>query len=216
MNKKSFEKALKELKSNSKERKFKQSFDLIVTLKDLNLKNPSDQIDFFITLNHSLGKKVKVVAFVGPELQDKAERICDETINVADFGKYKDKKLLKKLAVENDFFIAQADIMPKVATTFGRVLGVRGKMPNPKLGTIIPSKGQIEPIVKRLQRTVRISAKKQPMTQVKVGNEIMEDAHVIDNAMQVYDQIVHHLPKEKSNIKNVLIKLTMSKPVIVD
>lgn len=215
MNKKSIEKAIKELRANSKERKFKQSFDLIVTLKEINLKNNDEQVDFFVTLNHSLGKKIKVAALVGPELADKAG-VCDIVIPQSDFEKYKDKKLTKKLAVDYDFFIAQADIMPKVATTFGRAFGPRGKMPNPKLGSIVPSKAQIEPLYAKLQKTIRVSAKKAPMTQIKIGNEAMKDEEIIDNALLVYNQLVHHLPKEASNIKSVLLKLTMSKPIKVE
>ena len=216
MDKKGLEKAIQELKKNSKERKFKQSYDLIVTLKDINLKNTEEQVDFFLTLSHGFGKKVKVVAFAGPELAERAKGVVDLVIHQSDFDKYTDKKQLKKMAAEYDFFIAQADIMPKVAQVFGRALGPRGKMPNPKLGSVIPGRAQVEPLYEKLQRTVRISAKKQPMTHVKVGDENMPVENVIENAMQVYTQLVHHLPKEKSNVRHVLIKLTMSKPVKIE
>ncbi len=216
MNKQSIEKALKTLRENSKERKFKQSFDLVVTLKDINLKNNDEQVDFFATYSHSTGKDVKVAALVGPELADKAEGVFDFVIHQRDFDKYKDKKEIKKLATTYDFFIAQADIMPKVATTFGRALGPRGKMPNPKLGSIVPAKGQVEPLYAKLKRTVRVSAKKSPMAQVKVGNESMKDEELVDNILLVYNQLVHHLPKEAGNIKTVMLKLTMSKPVKVN
>lgn len=216
MDKKGLEKAIQELKKNSKERKFKQSYDLIVTLKDLNLKNPDEQVDFFLTLSHGFSKKVKVAAFAGPELAERAKGVVDLVIPQTDFDKFTDKKQLKKMAAEYDFFIAQADIMPKVAQVFGRALGPRGKMPNPKLGSVIPGKAQVEPLYEKLQRTVRISAKKQPMVHIKVGDENMSVEHVIENAMQVYNQLVHHLPKEKSNVRHVLIKLTMSKPVKIE
>lgn len=216
MDKKGLEKAIQELKKNSKERKFKQSYDLIVTLKDINLKNTEEQVDFFLTLSHGFGKKVKVAAFAGPELAERAKGVVDLVILQSDFDKYTDKKVLKKMAADYDFFIAQADIMPKVAQVFGRALGPRGKMPNPKLGSVVPGRAQLEPLYEKLQRTVRVSAKKQPMTQIKVGDENMPVEHVLENAMQVYNQLVHHLPKEKSNVRHVLIKLTMSKPVKIE
>jgi len=217
MNKKSIENAIKELRKEDHKKKFSQSFDLIVNLKDLNLKNPEEQLDFFTVLSHSLGKKVKVAALVGPELQEKAKGVVDLVITQTEFDKYvSDKKLTKKLATEYDFFIAQADIMPKVAQVFGRVLGPRGKMPNPKLGSVLPGKGQVEPLYERLQKTVRISAKKTPVVQVKVGSESMKDEEIIENIVLVYNQIIHHTPKEKSNIKNAMLKLTMSKPIKVD
>lgn len=213
MDKKTVESALKELKEKSPKRNFVQSVDLIVTFRDLNLKNPEEQVDFFASLPHSTGKKARVAAIVGPELYDKAKEVCDTVITQEDFEKYKDKKEAKKLANSHDYFIAQADIMPKVAGAFGRVLGPRNKMPNPKLGSVLPAKGQVEPLYVKLQSTARITAKKSPMIQVKVGNASMKDSDVVENALQVFNQVVHHLPRENSNVKDVYLKLTMSKPV---
>lgn len=215
MKKESLIKAIEELRKPENKKNFVQSFDLIINLKDLNLKNVDEQIDFFANLKHS-PNKVKVVALVGQELFDAAQ-ICDKVISETQFDDYKkDKKLAKKLANEYDFFIAQADIMPKVAQAFGRALGTRGKMPNPKLGTVLPGKATVEPIYKKLQSTVRLTAKKTPIIQVKIGKEDMKTEQIIENANIIYDQIIHNLPREKSNIKNVLLKLTMSKPINID
>jgi large subunit ribosomal protein L1 len=216
MDRKSIEKAIKELRKEDNKKKFSQSFDLIVNLKDINLKNPEEAVDFFATLNHGLGRKMKVAVFAGPELEERAKLVCDLVIPLKDFDKYSNKKLAKKLAAEYDFFIGQAEIMPKVAQVFGRVLGPRNKMPNPKLGSIVPAKGQVEQLYDRLQRTVRVTAKKAPVIQVKVGSETMKDEELIDNIMLVYDQVVHHTPKEKANLRSVFVKLTMSKPVKIE
>lgn len=215
MKKESLIQAIEELRKPENKKNFVQSFDLIVNLKDLNLKNADDQIDFFTNLKHS-SDKVKVAALVGQELYDGAQ-VCDKVISQTEFDTYKkDKKAAKKLASEYDFFIAQADIMPKVAQAFGRVLGTRGKMPNPKLGTILPGKASVEPVYNKLQSTVRLTAKKTPVIQVKVGKENMKTEEIVENTNLIYDQLIHHLPREKSNIKNVMLKLTMSKPIKVD
>lgn len=214
MKKESLIKAIEELRKPENKKKFAQSFDLIVNLKDLNLKNPEEQVDFFTSLKHATSK-VRVAALVGAEMTESA-KVCDTVVKQSEFENYKDKKAAKKLANEHDFFIAQADIMPKVAQTFGRVLGTRGKMPNPKLGSILPAKAPVEPLYNKLQSTVRISAKKTPVIQVKIGTENMKDEEIIENALLIYDQVIHHLPKERSNVKNTMLKLTMSKPVKVD
>lgn len=206
--------ALKKLREDKKN--FSQSFDLIVNLRDLNIKNPEEQLDFFATVPKGLGKKIKVVALVGPELQERAEGVVDLVISQTEFDKYTDKKLAKKLAAEYDYFIAQADIMPRVATVFGRTFGPRGKMPNPKLGSVLPGRAAVEPLYERLQKTAKIQAKKSPNVQVKVGTEDMKDEDLIENITQVFKQILSHLPKEKSNIKRVLLKKTMSTPVELD
>jgi large subunit ribosomal protein L1 len=216
MDKKQVEKVVHELRKEEYKKKFSQSFDVIINLKDINLKNPEEQVDFFATLNHGLGKKVKVAIFAGPELEEKAKQVCDLVVSLRDFDKYTDKRVIKKMASEYNFFIAQAEVMPKVAQVFGRVLGPRNKMPNPKLGSVIPAKGQVDQLYNRLQRTVRVTAKKSPVIQIKVGNESMKDEEIIDNIMLVYDQVVHHTPKEKANLRSVFVKLTMSKPIKVE
>lgn len=206
--------ALKKLREHN--RNFSQSFDLIVNLRDLNLKNPEEQLDFFVILNEGLGKKMKIAALVGPELKERADGVVDLVIDQSDFDKYKDKKEIKKLADEYDYFIAQADIMPKVATVFGRVFGPRGKMPNPKLGSVLPGKAPVEPLYERLQKTVRIQAKKSPNVQIKIGNETMKDEKLAENVIQVFNQVLHNLPKERSNVKRVLLKTTMGQPIELD
>lgn len=216
MNKDQVSKALEQLKKDSKQRKFAQSFDLIVGLQGLDLKKPDHQVDFFITLHHSIGKKVKICALVGGELKADAEKVFDKVIVDNDFKSF-DKKKSKNLAKQFGFFIAQANIMAKVAQTFGRYLGVRGKMPNPKAGCVVPPKGvNLQSLYDKLQKTLKISAKKVPLIQLRVGTEEQPASEVIDNIMYIYDQLIHHLPGEKQNIKIIYLKLTMGKPVRID
>jgi large subunit ribosomal protein L1 len=213
MDEKTLTKALAELKKSSKKRNFSQSIDIIFTLKDIDLKKTENQLDFFITLHHNLNRKVKICALAGPELADECQKVCDETIIQSQFPEYQDKKKAKELAKKYDFFIAQGSIMAQVAGTFGRVFGPRGKMPNPKAGAVVAAKPQIKPLYDKLQSTIRIVTKKEPTVHVMVGKEDQDEKQVIENIIYIYDQLIHHLPKEKNNINNIFIKLTMSKPI---
>ena len=216
MNKDQVLKTLESLKKDSAKRKFNQSVDLIVALKDLDFKKTEHQVDFFSTLHYSTGKKVKVCAFVGAELKSEAEKVFDSIIMDSDFARY-DKKKAKKLAKQYDFFVAQANIMTKVAQVFGRYLGVRGKMPNPKAGCVVPPKGaNLKALYDKLQKTIKISAKKTPLIMLRVGTQEQKPEEVADNILFIYDQLIHHLPNEKHNVKDVYLKLTMSKPVKID
>ena len=211
MEKKAVLETLKKLRETQKKRNFSQSVDLIVNLKDLDLKKPEEQVDFFATLHHPTGKKKKICALVGPELMDDARASCDNAVMVDDFDKYtKDKKLVKKLAGEFDFFIAQANIMPKVAAAFGKVLGSRGKMPNPKAGCVVPPKTALKPLYEKLQSTTRISAKTSPIVQVFVGKESLKDEDLADNIIDIFMQLESKLPKGKNNISSAFVKFTMS------
>jgi large subunit ribosomal protein L1 len=206
--------ALKKARENSKKRNFVQSFDLVVNLKDLNLKNPDEHVDIFTTIPHSTGKKVKVCGLVGPELKEESALVLDNTINVDDFQKYAgNKKELKKLANEYDFFVAQANIMANLAKVFGKVLGSRGKMPNPKAGCVVPPKTNLKPLYEKLQNTVRLLAKTSPVVHVCVGKENMSDEDVAENISNLYNILIHSLHKEENNISSILIKTTMGKPV---
>jgi ribosomal protein L1 len=104
--------------------------------------------------------------------------------------------------------------MGLVAGTFGRVFGPRGKMPNPKAGCVVPpKKGVLAPLYERLQKTVKVSARKFPVVQLTVGKMDMDDEQLAENIVYFYDQIEHHLPKERHNIKGALLKFSMSAPV---
>jgi large subunit ribosomal protein L1 len=212
MDKEKIKKALDELKTQPK-RKFSQTYDLIVNLKNFEIKK--HPIDFFVNLPYSSGKKIKVAAFVGPQMEDEAEKTVDLVIKEADFSKYADKKMAKKLAVDYDYFIAQANLMPKIAQTFGKVLGIRGKMPNPKLGCVVPPNTNLAPLVEKLSKAVRLVAKKGMNLQSMVGKEDQTDDEVIENILAVYNSIIKNVPNEMQNVKNVLLKLTMGKPVKV-
>lgn len=213
MDKKAIEKTLEEAKKNSKKRNFEQTIELIINLKELDLKIPEHQVEFFTTLPYPQKKNV-ICAIVGPELADQAKQHADKVITPDKFPIYiQDKKAVKKLAQECDFFIAQANIMTEIAKVFGRVLGPRGKMPNPKAGGVVPANANIKLTIDKLKITYKISAKLQPTVKIALGKENTDVKQIVENAHTIYTQVVQKLPNEEQNIKNALIKLTMGKPV---
>lgn len=213
MDKNNLIKAIQELKKSSQKRNFRQSVDFIVTFRNFDPKKTP--LDFYLDLHYPRGKNVSVCAFVGPELKEEAKN-CDEMIMADDFPKYtKDKKLIKALARKHNFFIAQANLMGKVATTFGRILGTRGKMPNPKAGCVVPPKASLKPLHTRLQKLLKIKAKA-AFIQCPMGSEEMPEEQVADNILTLYNALVHHLPLERYNIRTMKLKLTMGKPVKID
>jgi large subunit ribosomal protein L1 len=210
INKESFVKALQEIRKNEKEkgneRKFVQTVDLIINLKNFDIKRNS--VNAFVNLPHSLGKK-KIAAFL-----EKKSNIVD-TITKNEFDSYKDKKKLKKIIKEYDFFIASAKLMPAVATSFGRVLGPAGKMPSPQLGVLMSeSDDAVKALVKRIESVVRLRTK-EPCIKVAVGKENESDENIAENCLAVYNEVYKNLPKQKENLRNILIKFTMSKPAKV-
>lgn len=206
--------AIKKVKENSQKRNFNQSIDLIINLKGLDFKKADNQIDLFVSL-HFARKNISICALIGPELEKQAKETFNEVILADDFVKYKDKKEIKKLANKHNFFVAQATVMPKIATTFGRVLGPRGKMPNPKIGSVVPPNANLKPLRENLQKTIRLMTRNNPIIQCSVGKEDSDENEIIDNALTIYNSVLGAVPNEKQNIRNVFLKLTMGKAVQV-
>jgi len=212
MNKEQIIKALEELKADSKKRNFNQSIDIIVNLKDINIKKTEENVDLFITLPYSPDKKVRICAFVGKELKEKA-KIFDRVISDEDFSDYQNKKDVKKLARNYDIFLAQANIMGKVATVFGKILGPKGKMPNPKADHVLTPDSNLESVKKRVNSTIRLKTKNEPIVKASIAKESMHKDEIIENFNVALNALTHALPKEEQNIKTIYLKTTMGKPI---
>ena len=194
--------ALVELRKG-KERKFDQTVDLIINLQKFDIKK--EQVNLFISVPHKIKDK-KICGF----LEIKSNVV--DTITRSEFKKYSDKKEIKKLANEYDFFIAQASLMPIVATTFGRALGPTGKMPSPQMGIMVNADDKtINDLKTRINNSVKIKTKEASI-KVSVGKQSMKDENIVENAVTIYNAILKTLAKGKENIKNLEIKFTMTKP----
>ncbi len=194
-------KALESLRAE-KDRKFDQTLDLIINLKGIDLKR--ENINLVVNIPHKVKDK-RVCGFL-----TKRNNLV-KTITEPEFKKYSDKKELKKLIKEYDFFIAHGSLMPKVATVFGKVLGPAGKMPSPQLGIITQEDDKtVAALLEKVSRSVKIRAK-EPSIKLGIGKSTMENDKIIENIKAVYNAIVNTLPAKKDNVKNVEIKFTMSK-----
>jgi large subunit ribosomal protein L1 len=195
-------KALEELRKNEA-RKFDQTVDLIINLQKFDSKK--NQASIFVNVPFKVKEK-KICAF----LETKNKSV--ETITPNEFKDYSDKKVLKKLVKKFDFFIAQASVMPKVATVFGKVLGPAGKMPSPQLGILMDINDKaIDETKKRINNSIKIRVKESSI-KLAIGKQSMKDEEITENILTVYNKVMKELPKEKDNIKNIEIKFTMTKP----
>ncbi len=202
---------IKEAKENSKPRKFAQTWDLVFNLKDMDLKKPENRLNLELFLPEGLGKDLKTVV-VADTLYADAKKHADLAITKDEIPKIgKDKKKLKKLAREYDWWFGEAPLMPTIGKVFGVVLGTRGKMPKP-----VPPKINLEGILARAKKSVKIRLVSTPVIQISVGNESMPDEKVAKNVETALNFVEEKLPKGKSNIRNISLKLTMGKPVKLD
>jgi large subunit ribosomal protein L1 len=199
-------KALEELRKGKK-RKFSQTVELVVNLRGIDLKK--DNINVIATVPNKVKSK-RVCAF----LTKKSELV--DTITEPEFKKYSEKNFLKKLVKDYDFFIAHGSLMPKVATNFGKVLGPAGKMPSPQLGILMSEEDSaVKGVLEKIGKALKVRAKEASL-KLTVGKEDMEDEKIMENVGAVYRAVENALPNKRENVKNVLLKFTMTKPVKVD
>lgn len=200
---KTLEDAVKFLRENSEKRNFNQTFDIIINLKNLNVKR--EIINTTITLPHDKGKDVTVGI-----ISDDAKG--DDVITSRDMeAMAKNPTDAKKLVKHYNYFVASAPLMPTVGKLLGRYLAPAGKMPKP-----IPPKADPAPFVNVAAKSLTLRNNKQLHLQCAVGSEKSEDVHVIENVKAILTGLEKVLPKGKQNIRSVLLKLTMSRPVKVN
>jgi len=198
-----FLKAIEKIKSSEKKVKFDQTVDLLINLKEFDVRR--EAFNIFISVPNKTKDK-KIAGF----FEDNSKVI--DSIKKEQFSKYKEKKDVKKLISKYDFFIANAKLMPAVATSFGRVLGPIGKMPSPQLGIVSNEDDKmIQGVVDKINSTVRVRVK-EPSIKVAIGKQSMDNEKLMQNAVAVYHKILETLPRNKDNVRNVKIKLTMGVP----
>jgi len=196
--------ALAEIRKNTEKRKFDQSVDLIVNFKGIDPNR--DNVNVIANLPNKIKEK-KICGF----FTSKSKLV--DTITEPEFIRYKDKAALKKLVKKYDFFIAVAPLMPKVATAFGKVLGPAGKMPSPQLGILMKEDdAQVQALLDRISSSVKLRAKEASL-KLSVGKESMDDEKIVENVKSVYGAILNALPNKVDNVKNIMVKLSMGKPV---
>ena len=196
---------IKELRKISIKRKFDQTVDLIINLKDFDVKRES--VNLLVMLPY-VAKKKKICAFF-----ETASIIPTYAITKKEIERL-DEKGIKEFAKDYDIFIASAKLMPTIASKFGRVLGPMGKMPDPKIGAVLPNESDatVTAIVKKLSSSIKIRVK-EPSIKLSIGKESMPDEQIAENAQTIYDKMVIALPRKKENIRSVMLKFTMSKPI---
>lgn len=210
LDKKTIVDALKEAKAKSGGKKFNQTVDLILNIKEIDMKAPEGKIQEIVELPHATKKLNKICVVASGELALKARKAnADKVVERADLdamaGKKKD---LRKLAEEYDVFIAEAPLMALVGKTLGPVLGPRGKMPIP-----VPPSADIIPLLTKHRKTVIVRMRNQPIIQVSVGSESMSEEQLYDNIQAILKVLEVKLKRGFKNIDTVFIKTSMGEPV---
>ncbi len=202
--------AIREVKDKSAKRKFIQSIELVINLRDIDAKKPENRIQELIELPHATQKENKICVFASGEMALKAKRagtdlVVERSELEAIMG---DKKSQKNLVETYDFFIAEAPLMPLIGKVLGSTLGPKGKMPTP-----VPPTADIAEHIKKHRKMVLLRMRGQPILQCRVGTEKMPDKEIANNVQAVMRTIERKLRRGTKNVRSILLKATMGPPV---
>ncbi|MDR2944176.1 MAG: 50S ribosomal protein L1 [Methanosarcinales archaeon] len=204
----SIEEIVKKLLEESPQRKFSESVDIAINLKNLDLNQPKNRVDEEIVLPNGLGRQLKVGVFAKGEVALQAKQAgAAYVFDDADIQEMKDDKARAKTVAEDcDFFVAETQFMATIGKTIGTVLGPRGKMPVP----LLPGKS-IGEMIQSKQSAVRVRSKDKMTFHVSVGRRDMPADKLAQNIETVVSRVERALVKGKHNIKSIYVTTTMGK-----
>ena len=196
-----------EAKKSQKQRKFKQSVELIMVFRDIDVKK-GFAINETVQLPKTLSQPASVCVVASGDLGLKAksanaDRIVDGTeVNKIGANKRESRKLINGF----DFFLSDTSLMATVGKTLGQFMGPRGKMPTP-----VPFNAPIDSILERFRSSIRVRLRNSLSLACKIGDETMSDEDLTANANAVISLVEKKLPSGDKNIKKIMIKTTMGK-----
>lgn len=199
---------VKQARAATKERKFKQSIELIITFKDIDVKK-GFAINEVIQLPKTSSPATVCIIATGDMNQKAKAAKADTVIGTEELEKYgTNKRESRKFINKHDFFLADTKIMPVVGKTLGQLLGPRGKMPTP-----VPFDASIEAFLERFRSCIKVRSRASLSISSKIGDVSMKDSDLAINALTVLNAIEKKLPNGEKNMKKILIKTTMGKPI---
>ena len=209
---KDISKAIKKIRE-SKKRNFTESVEILVSLRDINLKDPSQRFNLETKVPHPLKKKINLGLFTTGDTAVKASAIDGYTVIDKDQIEQisKETKRAKQLADDNDFFLSDRQFMPLVGRYFGKILGPRGKMPKP-----IPPNADVEALKDEYARTIRLRVRENPCINARVATLDNSDEEITENIQSAITSISQKLPRGTQQIRKIYLKSTMSPSVLLE
>jgi large subunit ribosomal protein L1 len=204
--------AVRQALEKSPQRKFSESVDLAINLKNLDMNQPQNRIDEEIILPNGVGRPIKIAVFAKGETAQRAKGAGADYVfdpeEIAVLGE--DKTRAKNLADEVNFFIAEAAYMPVIGKTLGQVLGPRGKMPIP----LTPDKDIVQ-IINKSRNSIKVRSKDKMTFHISVGKKEMDPQKLSENIAAVLNRIEHRYERGLYNVKSIYVKSTMGPSVRV-
>jgi large subunit ribosomal protein L1 len=198
---------VKKARESSTKRKFTQSAELTLVLKDIDVKKGFN-LNEVVALPHKPSREPTICVIATGDIGSKVRKAgVDRVMEPQELDRLgTNKREARKVVRSYDFFLSDTAQMATVGRSLGQFLGPKGKMPTP-----LPYGAPVEAIANRFRSSVRVKAKSQLNLSAKIGDEKMDDTQLAENANAVISAVEKKLPQGDKNIKNAMVKFTMGK-----
>tara|TARA_B100000131_G_scaffold98930_1_gene96009 strand:- start:49 stop:741 length:693 start_codon:yes stop_codon:yes gene_type:complete len=186
---KTLDQIIKEVKNGSGV-KFVESVDLSLKINLKKIKGADNNLRTLLDLPHGNGKKIKVAVLCDENKLAEAKKSGADVVGAED--------LLKKISdkdINFDKLICTPSMMAKIGK-LGKILGPKGLMPNPKMGTV--SEDLAKSVDKVKNKSIEIKNDKDGNLAFSIGRKSFPESKILENLKSVFQT----LKKEKSNIFN--------------
>ena len=190
--------------------KFDESVDIALNL-GVDPKHADQMVRGAIVLPHGTGRSVRVLVFAKGDKEKEAEDAGADYVGAEDLA----KKIQDEGWLDFERVIATPDMM-SVVGRLGKVLGPRGLMPNPKLGTVTPDVGRA--VSESKAGKVEFRVDKNGIIHVSIGRKSFEASKLADNATAIIDAVLKAKPAvaKGTYLKKIAISTTMGAGIRVD
>ena len=189
--------------------KFNESVDAAVNL-GIDAAKSDQQVRGSTVMPHGIGKTVRVAVFTSGRNQEAAKAAGADVVGLEDLA-----EKVKAGELNFDVVIASPDAM-RVVGQLGQILGPRGLMPNPKVGTVSPDVAGAVKNAKSGQ--VRYRVDKAGIVHCTIGKASFEPEKLKDNLMALLADLTRAKPATSKGIymKRVTLSSTMGPGVVID
>jgi large subunit ribosomal protein L1 len=189
--------------------KFDESIEVHVRT-GLNVRHADEQLRGTLALPNGLGKDVKVAVFAQGDKAREAEEAGADVVGAEDLA-----QRIQDGFDDFDTAIATPDLMPVVGR-LGRILGPRGKMPNPRVGTVTMDVGRA--VEEAKAGKVEYRTDRNAIVHLVIGKKSFDDRRLLENYAAVIDELIRAKPSAAKGryLRTVTVTSTMGPGVKVD
>ena len=189
--------------------KFAESVDAAVNL-GIDASKSDQQVRGSTVMPHGIGKSVRVAVFTSGKNQELAKAAGADIVGLEDLA-----AKVKAGEINFDVVVASPDAM-RVVGQLGQILGPRGLMPNPKVGTVTPNVAEAVKNAKAGQ--VRYRVDKAGIIHCTIGKATFEPTQLKENLTALIADLQKAKPATAKGqyLKRVTLSSTMGPGVIVD